>query len=166
MILHVEWLFAQSWSEYTAPCSDGWVFVGRAGILSRDVDRKMSRRATVHLASSEGFENAGVKKKMEELEMLRLSIAAKRGNGVAGAPSFAIAKEQAEKTEQEEAKKKEFAELNRMLEEMMAQKRNENIEKIARVQAKRGLSGIKAIADEHAGKKQHLVGKAHFGGPT
>ena len=159
-------LFAQSWSEYTVPCSDGWVFVGRAGIFSRDVDRKMSRRATVHLASSnDGVANAGVKKKMEELEMLRLSIAAKRGNNVEGAPAFAIAKEQAETKEQEEAKKKEFAELNRMLEEVMAQKRNENDEKIARVQAKRGLSGIKAIADEHAGKKQHFVGKAHFGGP-
>eukprot|EP00001_Collodictyon_triciliatum_P041836 07519_4 len=85
-----------------APCSDGWVFVGRTGIFSRDVDRKMSRRATVHLASSnDGVANAGVKKKMEELEMLRLSIAEKRGNNVAGAPAFAIAKEQAEKKEQE-----------------------------------------------------------------
>ena len=96
--------------------------------------------------------NQAVKQKLMELEKLRSSIASKKG-----VSDVEAAEEVARRAVDSAAKAKEAAELNRKLEEMMELKRKENAERQTRAQAKRGIQGIRAVANMHTQKHRRAA---------
>ena len=125
------------------------------GAATLRTHRDVSVRSQEGSADNARSANKSVQQMLAELELLRMRVAARQGGE--GGDEVAATEEASKLAADQAEQKKEAAELNRKLEEMMRKKRLENEERLTRAQAKRGLAGIKAITKHHSDKHRRML---------